>query len=1080
MDAVNGPDAASSPDELVVTAITDNAIDEGQDNAAQAAEAAQNGRESTRDYAARQGDRGQTSPISALPSSSLPTRDSSPTRSRLPYNAAALGSTATVREPRPLSRDVFNSLDYPYSNVALMDFAEVTPSTSTAIFHFTVDPPKPLKESFFRTRVDESDQYNAVPDTDFGYHATPEEVEAYRLRELEKGKAREAAIARAEAARLKAEQKATGKYQKRKYRRNIGTNNNASAGAADDRDAASVADTASRQVSPAAEEDVAADTTAVEPSLDQTNDGPVMPSTAPEIASTNASGDSDADDEHDDEEKKTLHAPPMSATPSAAGSVASAAEFVPTVSPAKRSSRHLDVLVSSKSRSTVAPRGRRRSKSESPADEKPKPTATEPQRRRRQVRHSDAGSAVASPAASTSVKLKLTGPICKTQSSSAVLEIDQLTVRAPTANPKPAPSPSEPEDAEEAAALASGALRLHVQDKPCTDPAYARKSSCFRCMSRSDVGFCRFMGRRTFKLDVNGVILDSGKLMSVDKPDMPIRVRDIATFTGPLSSAGANWNRAGVVKPLVRLLEEAIALMDGSARVARMPRDPRTSYICDTCLRTTVFVRHMCNRCGRIACAKCLNRLGELCEAEDEADSPMELATARAHYTYDTLRRVRCLASKNKLTFGRDETHTPENFSLLATYDKVDLEELLGMAKEFIREGLAPKLEDEEPGHVQPDVIFLDATEEPTVDKATEVWRAFNRERSVVIKGQDLSPLSTWTADTFVQNCEDLDSELMNLKTGDSGEVSAKAFFRNWGHLRRNKGAKLELFPVACYGSCRSAGLHDRYHETMPRELQDMLLPGGKANLLAQWPANSFQPETEPRYNFVWAEHNSKDTPSNNLQVAHADFVNLVFDAWPREKCKVKWLVYPPSARDPLRPEVQLQTARKLKVNASKYASAHDDALFTGAMHWTRHNVEVAKKAIGVKPYEFTSGLGDVVLIPAGSIFQMTTETDILSMEHYFLTSASVDNTLQVHEEARQQNKTNMLTFEDDLRIEMQLLWVWVTAQARWPLPPPLEGSHRINLDNLDDTVFNNGVTESDADEEPIDEPEAMMAIEQA
>ncbi|KAM0793064.1 hypothetical protein ACM66B_000550 [Microbotryomycetes sp. NB124-2] len=1092
MDASNGLDGSTTTEPLVVTASQDDA------NAMQTTRPQQNGQASLTVDDRRQHETGPTSPISALPSSELSTRDSSPVQTRLPYNAANSSVTA-AEPPRAFSRDVFNSLDFPYSNVALVDFADETPSTSTAIFHFTVDPPKSLEESFFRTRVDEPEEYNAVPDTEFGYHATPEQVEAYRQREIEKAKAREAAIARAEAARLKAEQKMTTKGSRRKSKKTAALVALGGNSIPVEADAASVADSASRQPSPV--EDRNATVAAID-SADMPAAAALVRATAmsvPAVAAINVSGESDADDEQDDEDKSMLRAPPMSVTPSATDSVMSAVEAPPppAVAPAKRQAptRMLDARlpVKAKTMTATAPSTMsmttRRSKSHSPDEEKPKAPASQP-RRRRQLRKSEpnatasadtntnanatasadtntnanaeaSGSAGPAP---TSVKLKLTGALSNSVPASAAASSSTSSsapapapdpaptpAPAPVTAPVPAPEPTPEPETDDSEALAAGTYRLHVQDKSCTHPTYARKTPCFLCLARSGERLCRFKGVRTFKMDNNGLIIDAGRIISISQADVPIKIHDKSHFTGPLSEAGANWNRAGIVRPLVRLVGEAVDLMTRSPRVARVPRDPVKSLPCDTCLRATAFARHMCGRCGRIACDKCLEKLAAACRAEVEADTPIALATMRAHYTYDTLRRLRCMATKSKLTFGRDELHSTKDFVLVTTWDRRELKWILGMAKEFIRDGLAPKLEDEELGTNQPDVIVMDAHEDPSIDKATAVWRAFKRERAVVIADQDLSQMSEWTTEAFANNCEEADCEIVNLKSGESGEVQARAFFRNWGHLRRNKGAKLEVYPEACYNNCRKGGLLDKYYSTFPAELKDMLLPNGKANLLAQSPANGPDVATEPRFNFVWAEHNCKDNPANNLQVAHADFVNVVFDAWPKDKCVIKWLVYPPDAADALRPEVQLQTARKLKVNASKYASAHDDALFTGAAYWTRQNTRIAQDKLRIAPYEFTTGLGDVVLIPAGSIFQMTTETDILSMEHYFLTSASVDNVLKVHEEARLQNKTATLSFEDGLRVDLQLLWSWMTAQSRHPLPAPAAESASISMAELDE-----------------------------
>ncbi|KAK4058161.1 hypothetical protein OIO90_000900 [Microbotryomycetes sp. JL221] len=1080
VDGLASVDGSTGDEQLLVTAIEDDDDKRSEsdvDTGAQELSVNNILRRNVDLNGAQQTETGVTSPISALPSSGAPTRENSPVLTNLAQGKpvtedhtvykATVDGTPVPEAPHPFWGDVFNSLDYPYSNIALIEYADPAPSTSTAIFHFTVDPPKELPESFIRPKLDGDTEIDIVSDTDFGYHATPEEVEATRKRAVEKAKQRAAERALAEEARLKAEQRMLASKQKRKYTKRAAVTSVASsvAGAenvvdatlgstraathaanvvnsvTNDKDGVSVDGTTSRQASPV-------DSRKQSPVDDNrkltTDDNRKQPPV--EIRSSKRrrlrsrydqegamadvkSDHSDADDEQEDEDKTSrLRAVPMSATPSAAESAVSTGfedKQSPAVDQTASSIEPVAVAVSGPTAASalaqvppIASTSQANVNGDEPKSQSPE-TSRSPEnarsgsldatetagsanahgsaRRTRQLRFPDKPTVAG-------VRLKLTG--AHGDSSKA------MESRLPDI---PVDQPLGPGES------------LIVQDQSCRHKTFAKALPCHACLNNEDEGDCAFNGLRTFRVNSDGEVVDRGHLISSVLPDQPLQIKDVSEFTGVLSESGANWNRAGVVRPLIDRLETSLKVL-GKTPV-RVSRRADQSYVCDTCLRTTMFVRHVCERCGRFACHSCIKQLEQLCNREADADTQVDLAALRSAYSHDTNRRLRCLSQRKTLMYTAGEMHQPSSFKVVTSFDARELENLLGQAKEFVRNGLEPKLESDDSAQRNA-VLVVEARADPAVDKLTGLWRAFKREKAALIKNNPLTDFDTWTAPRFEKLFADDFVRLKNPRSVDAFDASGEQFFQWWGHDRHDTRAwKMEYF------------------DALPEDLRDVLQLNGKANLLAQSPEGVTPPLTQPRFCFSLAEK-SAASPSTNLQVAHADYSNLLFRSTEKRSAAwVKWTIYPPSVVDKVRGPVVTQMARKLKVNAAKYAEGHDDPLFMGNGYWSPANVQLLDQQTGIKPYEVMQRVGDLVLIPAGSAYQTTTNGDILSLEHYFLTSASVDNVLDVHEEARRQVNTNALTFDDELQVELQLFWTWLTAQDRYPLPEPAQESAQMQIE---------------------------------
>jgi hypothetical protein len=110
-------------------------------------------------------------------------RESTPALSEAPSDTPSIDSTFAGPPPETSAFDLSHPLSaYQFANTTLVPVA----STSANPFHFVSWPPQPLEDSWQRTRLPDDDEAELVHDSEAGYHATPEEIAATKLRQEEK------------------------------------------------------------------------------------------------------------------------------------------------------------------------------------------------------------------------------------------------------------------------------------------------------------------------------------------------------------------------------------------------------------------------------------------------------------------------------------------------------------------------------------------------------------------------------------------------------------------------------------------------------------------------------------------------------------------------------------------------------------------------------------------------------------------------------------------------------------------------------------------------------------------------------
>ena len=121
----------------------------------------------------------------ATPLGSPPLRDASPALSAASetpsQRAAPVASTSAVAygESAPAVELALPFIEYPFANTALVPAG----STEPVPFHYATWPPEPREMSWIRSRRGDDPEQDLAPTTEFGYFATPEEIEASRQKE---------------------------------------------------------------------------------------------------------------------------------------------------------------------------------------------------------------------------------------------------------------------------------------------------------------------------------------------------------------------------------------------------------------------------------------------------------------------------------------------------------------------------------------------------------------------------------------------------------------------------------------------------------------------------------------------------------------------------------------------------------------------------------------------------------------------------------------------------------------------------------------------------------------------------------
>lgn len=127
-------------------------------------------------------------------------RESTPALSEAPSDTPSVDSNFAGPPPEASAHELAHPLSaYQFANTTLVPVA----STSTNPFQFVSWPPQPLEDSWQRTRLPDDDEAYLEHDSEAGYRATPEEIEASKARE----EARQAKIK----AKLSAQVKGKGK-----------------------------------------------------------------------------------------------------------------------------------------------------------------------------------------------------------------------------------------------------------------------------------------------------------------------------------------------------------------------------------------------------------------------------------------------------------------------------------------------------------------------------------------------------------------------------------------------------------------------------------------------------------------------------------------------------------------------------------------------------------------------------------------------------------------------------------------------------------------------------------------------------
>ncbi|GAA6007634.1 hypothetical protein JCM11491_003904 [Sporobolomyces phaffii] len=913
-------------------------------------------------------------PGSPLVSSEAPSRAPSPTPrettpapSEAPSDTASVDSSFAGPPPETSAFDLSHPLSsYQFANTTLVPVA----STSTNPFHFVSWPPQPLEDSWQRTRLPDDAEANLEFDSEAGYHATPAEIEATRLRQ----EAKQAKIK----ARL-SQAKGKGKAKEAPVKP-------PKAARAMDRTASadgSVPVPARRGRPPKS-------------SLQQRivkEPEPERP--RPLVTKTRFPRD------------LAMALIPDDAQTALPLGIAPHPDFVDLLAMPP----HYITEEGVPPKSNVVARQRNTSKSQptpTPAVSgaaTPQDVVTETNGTKRTREETDEGAG---------------GPKKKTKEES--LEPDP-----------PAPAPK----VEDTANVAEWVM----QTTTCLSKKIDGQLRCFQCIARAIGHGCCFLGMRHFGVDATGQIVTGPAFLDTSLAD------DIPKFTKTHTTAlNDQYNqlmRTWLAPQLAPIIARERAHAE-SAGTRRERLDLSMHSICDTCNASILGSEWMCSTCGRVSCRTCHQMLLDLEEREANNE-------AVAMTPVEIVRRKKCIARRRATEKVAGETHTSDQFVPMTRLDKADLEQLAAdLTKWKITHAIVPSN-----GSAKKflDNTYLTESPLPDYDQNThpvhhipaadmsaavflELWLST---APVLVTDIDLAGLKKWTPSYIANRFPQLDVQLQNNKGSEVLTAKAPYFFSQFnedGGPQRSADAKQTFrtkdFPTARQFGREFRDLAEEFYKILP--IRDIIHPDGPLNFLAHTPTNAIQPDVGPRGTNSWAVDAA--TGTTMLRTDVTDVASLMYwghhDEATGRELRIRWDVYRSEDTKGLRDFCWEILTKKLPrgTSATKFRENHDDPLLSPCIYLNqrqRETLAATKKIYSHAIYQYP---GQLVLIPAGCPYQVSSWSDHLSLTTQFLAGPRLGEAIKVNEACRRETKERTLWRTDNIQLERQLLYAWVSLTA--------------------------------------------------
>ncbi|GAA5896816.1 uncharacterized protein JCM6883_007016 [Sporobolomyces salmoneus] len=966
-------------------------------------------------------------------------REATPALSEAPSDTPSTDSTsAGPPPPEPSAFNLSHPLSaYQFSNTTLVPVA----STSTNPFHFVSWPPQPLEDSWDRTRLPGDDELDLVHDPEPGYRATPAEIEASRIRQEEKQ-------AKIQAARLAAQTKGKGKAKEpaskppraRAMERLASGEASSTTGQKRVAKKSALQQVVQREPSPERPKPLVTKTryprdlamgelisfSRLECRFG-TDPFSILALVPNDLQTATPAGiiphrdfvDLFALPPHYITEEGFPPKPLGTSNRQRATSAKS--QPAPTSNAAPTSNRP-SVLASTSATASASAKGQPRASTAVKANSTAKDTVSEANGTKRNRERTDEGTG---------------GPKKKAKEES-------IDPESPSAY-----APLEPLDP-------GTAVEWVTQTTTCLSKKLDGQLRCFQCVARAIGHGCCFIGVRSFGVDASGQIVTPPAFLDTKvSDDIP---RFTKTLVSPLTDQYNQLMRTWLAGSLLPIIKAEQSHAENS-ETKRERLDLSVHSVCDTCNTSILGAEWMCSTCGRVACSTCHEALVKI-ERQEHRRQKVDWNAV------DVQRRKKCMAKKRLDKGGVGEFHRSDQFVPMTRLDKKDLAQLRadlykwntthaivptnGAAKKFL------------------DTTFLTSSPLPAYDpmahsvhhipakdmNAAVFLELWNYSVPLLITDVDLAGLKKWTPSYISNRFPNLEVQLQNNKGSEMLVAKVPYFFSQFnedGGPQRSADVKQTFrtkdFPSAKQFKNEFKELADEFYRILP--LGDIIHPDGPLNYLAHAPVNAAQPDVGPHATNSWAADAA--TGTTLLRTDVTDVANLMYwchhDEATGRELRIRWDVYKAEDADKLRDFCWELLTKKLPkgTSAVKFRETHDDPLLSPCLYLNQRQREILAQTKGVSSFPIYQYPGQLVLIPAGSPYQVSSWSDHLNLTTQFLAGPRVPQAIAANDAARRETKERALWRSDNVQLERQLLYAWYSCQYadKKYVPSPLDWKPR-------------------------------------
>ncbi|GAA5943866.1 uncharacterized protein JCM15063_006533 [Sporobolomyces koalae] len=656
-----------------------------------------------------------------------------------------------------------------------------------------------------------------------------------------------------------------------------------------------------------------------------------------------------------------------------------------------------------------------------------------------------------------------TDPKVASNESKAVKRVREQTDEG-TGNPKKTkrmaqPAEAKPETDAPTPEQVAPPVDYMLQQTTCLSKKIDGQIRCCQCIARAIGQGCCFQGIRSFGVNAEAQIVTPPVFLDTKLPD------DVPQFTkqliAPISDQYNQLMRTWLAPQLLPIVERERKHAE-DAGTKRLRLDLTTLSLCDTCNTSILGSEWMCSTCGRVACRTCYQTLSDL--EQREAAGLQPLVTQN-----EAQRRKKCIAKKrggDKASSGED--HCTEQFVPMSRLDKRDLAQLQadlykwkithaivpsdGSAKKFLDETYlleSPLPDYDQNTHPLHHIPACDMN--PAV--FLELWLS---SAPILVTDINLGALTKWTPSYIANRFPLMEVQLQNNKGSELLTATVPYFFGQFnedGGPQRTEDVKQTFrtkdFPGPRQFTRDFKELAEEFYRILP--IRDLIHPDGPLNFLAHTPANAVQPDVGPSATNSWAVDAA--TGTTLLRTDVTDIASLMYwghhDVATGRELRIRWDVFRSEDAEVLREFCWELLTKKLPkgTSATRFRESHDDPLLNPCVYLNqrqRDHLATTKKVFSYPVYQYP---GQLVLIPAGCPYQVSSWSDHLSLTTHFLAGPRLSDALKVNGACSRETKERTLWRTDNIQLERQLLYAWYSCQNadKRYTPTPLDWKPRTN-----------------------------------